>query len=217
LRIDLANKKGASLLEYGMLAGLIAVVSIASVSMVGDEVRQTFSTSSETLSTSRSGAVGQSEETSWDSGLLVNGDAESGLNGWSGAPWAVGTDGTQTWFERPGSECCDQMFQTVVLTASQIADVAGGASVVDIRFDGKQAGTEQGPRLELRYYDSSGPMITFWDSGGEDSTIPALGEWHTYDVSAGVPANTKRIEVHLRSAANAAQHYDNIYMNIRTP
>jgi surface protein len=43
------NKKGASLVEYGTIVGLIAIVAIASVVSVGDEVKTVFTTTTNTL------------------------------------------------------------------------------------------------------------------------------------------------------------------------
>lgn len=37
------NEKGATMLEYAMLAALIAVVALAAISFLGAEVNQTFS------------------------------------------------------------------------------------------------------------------------------------------------------------------------------
>jgi len=48
------NVKGAALVEYGILVGLIAVVAIAAVSLLGTQVRDTFTTITDELS----GAIG---------------------------------------------------------------------------------------------------------------------------------------------------------------
>ena len=48
------NVKGAALVEYGILVGLIAVVAIAAVSLLGTHVRDTFTTITDELS----GAIG---------------------------------------------------------------------------------------------------------------------------------------------------------------
>ena len=46
-----ATSKGAALVEYGILVGLIAVLAIVAVLNLGETVRDTFSTVSNTLST----------------------------------------------------------------------------------------------------------------------------------------------------------------------
>ena len=44
------NIKGAALVEYGILVGLIAVVAIAAVRLLGIQVNDVFGTVTETLS-----------------------------------------------------------------------------------------------------------------------------------------------------------------------
>jgi pilus assembly protein Flp/PilA len=51
------NEKGAALVEYGMLVGLIAVLAIVAVLNLGGTVRDTFTQVSQTLSTSLASAT----------------------------------------------------------------------------------------------------------------------------------------------------------------
>ena len=44
--------KGAALVEYGILVGLIAVLAISAVLALGTEIRETFDTVNSTLSSS---------------------------------------------------------------------------------------------------------------------------------------------------------------------
>ncbi len=44
------NEKGAALVEYGMLVGLIAVVAVAAITTLGTEVNQAFSKIATSLS-----------------------------------------------------------------------------------------------------------------------------------------------------------------------
>jgi Flp pilus assembly pilin Flp len=44
LRNELSNERGAAMLEYSLIAAAIAIVCIASVSMVGNEANKTFVT-----------------------------------------------------------------------------------------------------------------------------------------------------------------------------
>ena len=46
----LKNEKGATAVEYGLLAALIATVLITSITVVGTELNQTFSYIGDTLS-----------------------------------------------------------------------------------------------------------------------------------------------------------------------
>lgn len=46
----LATSKGAALVEYGILVGLIAVLAIVAVLNLGETVRDTFTSVSSTLS-----------------------------------------------------------------------------------------------------------------------------------------------------------------------
>lgn len=52
---DIKNPKGASLVEYGMLAGLISVASIGAVVGVGEEVEETFCRAAEVIKYYRTG------------------------------------------------------------------------------------------------------------------------------------------------------------------
>ena len=45
----LKNVKGAALVEYGILVGLIAVLAISAVLALGEEVQSTFQTVASTL------------------------------------------------------------------------------------------------------------------------------------------------------------------------
>lgn len=45
----LTNKRGAAMVEYALLAGLIAVVAISTVSGLGNSVKNSFSTISSQL------------------------------------------------------------------------------------------------------------------------------------------------------------------------
>jgi pilus assembly protein Flp/PilA len=51
-----ATSKGAALVEYGILVGLIAVLAIVAVLNLGTTVKETFTTVSDTLSTSLASA-----------------------------------------------------------------------------------------------------------------------------------------------------------------
>lgn len=51
-----STSKGAALVEYGILVGLIAVLAIVAVLNLGETVRQTFTQVSDTLSTSLNSA-----------------------------------------------------------------------------------------------------------------------------------------------------------------
>jgi pilus assembly protein Flp/PilA len=50
----LRDEKGATAIEYGLIAGLIAVVIITGVTLVGDDVNAVF----ESISTELQGAAG---------------------------------------------------------------------------------------------------------------------------------------------------------------
>jgi pilus assembly protein Flp/PilA len=50
----LRDEKGATAIEYGLIAGLIAVVIITGVTLVGDDVNNVF----ESISTELQGAAG---------------------------------------------------------------------------------------------------------------------------------------------------------------
>ena len=50
--------KGAALVEYGILVGLIAVLAISAVLTLGQEIRGTFDTVNSTLSSSMTAANG---------------------------------------------------------------------------------------------------------------------------------------------------------------
>ena len=49
--------KGAALVEYGILVGLIAVLAIGAVLALGEEIRDTFSTVQNTLSSNLASAT----------------------------------------------------------------------------------------------------------------------------------------------------------------
>ena len=49
----LANESGATAIEYGLLAALIAVAAIVAMSAVGTQLSSTFSSVSSTLGTAR--------------------------------------------------------------------------------------------------------------------------------------------------------------------
>lgn len=49
--------KGAALVEYGILVGLIAVLAIGAVLLLGQEIRGTFDTVTTTLSSNLDAAV----------------------------------------------------------------------------------------------------------------------------------------------------------------
>lgn len=46
-----ANEAGASMLEYALIAALVAVVAITTVTMMGQEVSKTFNSVGNTLKT----------------------------------------------------------------------------------------------------------------------------------------------------------------------
>ena len=48
------NTKGATAIEYGLIAALIAVASIAAMQGMGSQLRSTFNKTSSTLSTANS-------------------------------------------------------------------------------------------------------------------------------------------------------------------
>lgn len=50
--------KGAALVEYGILVGLIAVLAIGAVLALGEEIRATFETVETTLSSNLATATG---------------------------------------------------------------------------------------------------------------------------------------------------------------
>lgn len=48
------NKKGATAIEYGLIAALIAVAAITAMGVVGDELNDTFTSVSEELNATSS-------------------------------------------------------------------------------------------------------------------------------------------------------------------
>ena len=50
------NEQGATAIEYGLIAALIAVAAIAAMQGLGSELTQTFSTTSQTLKTGQAPA-----------------------------------------------------------------------------------------------------------------------------------------------------------------
>lgn len=57
-----ATSKGAALVEYGILVGLIAVLAIVAVLNLGETVRDTFTQVSDTVSTSLASAEAAANE-----------------------------------------------------------------------------------------------------------------------------------------------------------
>ena len=55
-RAFLKNNKGATAIEYGLIAALIAVASIAAMQNLGSELRNTFATTAAKLQTSTTSA-----------------------------------------------------------------------------------------------------------------------------------------------------------------
>jgi pilus assembly protein Flp/PilA len=53
-----AGKRGATIVEYSLLAGLISVVAIGAVAALGNQVDETFSTATSALSSSAQAAAG---------------------------------------------------------------------------------------------------------------------------------------------------------------
>lgn len=51
MRQFLRNEKGASMLEYALIAALVAVVAITTVSLMGQEVSKTFNSVGNALKT----------------------------------------------------------------------------------------------------------------------------------------------------------------------
>lgn len=47
----MSNERGASMVEYGLLVALIAIVALVAVAMSGDELSETFSEIASTLDT----------------------------------------------------------------------------------------------------------------------------------------------------------------------
>ena len=54
IKTFLKNKKGATAIEYGLIAALIAVAAITAMNGLGSELSTTFSTTSSALSTANS-------------------------------------------------------------------------------------------------------------------------------------------------------------------
>ena len=55
IRKFLKNEKGATAIEYGLIAALIAVAAMAAMGSLGNELTTTFSTVSGTLATANGG------------------------------------------------------------------------------------------------------------------------------------------------------------------
>lgn len=53
MRAFLKNSKGATAIEYGLIAALIAVAAIAAMSTLGDQLNATFGTVSTTMETGK--------------------------------------------------------------------------------------------------------------------------------------------------------------------
>ena len=57
IKAFMQSEKGAALVEYGILVGLIAVLAIAAVLALGEQVRDVFNTVESTVSTGLADAV----------------------------------------------------------------------------------------------------------------------------------------------------------------
>lgn len=54
MRALLSDERGATAIEYGLIASLIAIASIQAMEFLGTEIAQTFSTTSSTLASHNS-------------------------------------------------------------------------------------------------------------------------------------------------------------------
>jgi Flp pilus assembly pilin Flp len=81
------STSGAALIEYGMLVGLISVLSIGAVLSLGEEVSDTFSTTKSALEFADADSESQDDAAAppyiYGDNIINNGDATQGSSGWT--------------------------------------------------------------------------------------------------------------------------------------
>jgi Flp pilus assembly pilin Flp len=213
------NNRGASLLEYGLLSGLVGVISITAVLATGGEVKSVFSTSGGALANAISGegatdGVG-SEDPTTPSNYVVNGDASMGTDHWSFPASALITqneDGNSYFTLGNGTPDPVLATQTVdfPIPESMWDDIDEGYVRMDGSFRGRRISTADLGAVSAFGMNSEGVDVSSLQLGFGDP-----GSWHVSLGSERLAPGVRSIRTRMeRGYADNPMDFDDIEITL---